>query len=279
MIDLDELIRAANDLDPLPGSATKLAALVADENSTMRQIEEVIQFDPALTAKLLRAANSAARGGVAAVTTAKAAVMRLGTGTVLSLCVGSAVQTRMQRAIPEYGLSEGELWRHSMAAALAAQAVKDYSKRPVPPESFTAALLHDIGKLVMSRFLSPDVMRILARAHREGGLTSMQAEREILGVHHGELGGLIAQHWKLPHTIMRGISYHHSPEEVDDPICYVVYLANQAALTIGTARDVNTPPPPSGELAGARAELGLSAENFDTLCAAVQKRMVDVSTH
>ena len=280
MIDLDAMIQAANDLDPLPASATRLAALVADENSSMRQLEEVIQFDPALTARLLRAANSAARGGVASVTSVKSAIMRLGTGTVLSLTVGSAVQSRMQRAIPEYGLSEGSLWKHSMGAALAAQAIKDFSRQQIPPESFTAALLHDIGKLVMARFLSADVLRLLHRAHAEGGLNSMQAERELLGVHHGELGGLIAQHWKLPETIVRGVSYHHSPEEIDDKICYVVYVANMAAATIGTSCEVHHEPPPHPEEhAAARSELGISTTDFDRLCATVERRMEDIASH
>jgi HD-like signal output (HDOD) protein len=205
--------------------------------------------------------------------------MRLGTGTVLSLTVGAAVQARMQRAVPEYGLHEGQLWRHSMAAALAAQAVKEYSRYNVPPESFAAALLHDIGKLVMSRFLSPNVLEMLRRANREGGLSTMQAERELLGVHHGELGGLVAQHWKLPESIVHGVSYHHAPEEIDEPVAYVVYLANQAARRLGTDGMGEGETVHPEEHAAARAQIGLSTEDFDRLCAAVEKRMKTVESH
>ena len=62
----------------------------------------------------------------------------------------------MQSAIPAYSLPEGALWRHSVAAAVAVDAMQSCQRTPVPSETFTAALLHDVGKLVMGRFMSPD---------------------------------------------------------------------------------------------------------------------------
>ena len=95
--------------------------------------------------------------------------MRLGRGTILSLAMASGVQSRMVGAIPQYGLSERALWSHSVAAAVAAEVVPKFCKVPVPPEAYAAALLHDIGKLVMSRFLSPEIMGFCERLTKRAG--------------------------------------------------------------------------------------------------------------
>lgn len=235
MIDLDSLVRAARDLEPLPASVGRLAALISDPRSEIKQVVDVVAFDQGLTARLLRMANSAMSASRRPVSTVREAVVRLGTGPVLSLTAGVHVKRRLKQAIPEYGLSEGDLWRHSVAAALAAESLPACVKVPVPAETFTAALLHDVGKLVLSRFLYPEVGELLTRAHREAGLTKLQAEVEILHTHHGELGGIIAGEWKLPETIVRGITYHHIPDSSRDTASDAVHIANvvaKAALAV-----------------------------------------------
>ena len=120
-----------------------------------------------------------------------------------------------------------------MASALAVEPIARRSRTPIPPESFTAALIHDIGKIVLARFLSPDQLRWLADARDLGGLSSLQAETEVLGVNHAGLGGRIAAQWKLPERLMNGVTFHHTPDEGNDVVCDVVYLANVAAKRIG----------------------------------------------
>jgi HD-like signal output (HDOD) protein len=86
----------------------------------------------------------------------------------------------------------------------------------------------------MARFLSPDILRILADAREKGGLSSLRAEAELLCVHHGELGGIIAQHWNLSDRIVTGIMYHHTPDLARDIVADVVHVANIAAKLAGT---------------------------------------------
>jgi len=119
-----------------------------------------------------------------------------------------------------------------VASALAVEPIARRARTPVPPECFTAALLHDIGKIVLARFLSPDELKWLAEARDLGG-SSLQAEMEVLGVNHAELGGQIAGHWKLPERLAAGITFHHTPDDGHDLVCDVVYLANIAAKRIG----------------------------------------------
>ena len=121
------------------------------------------------------------------------------------------------------------------------------ARRPCRRSRSRAALLHDIGKLVLVQFLEPDVLGYLGEAWARGDMTSVQAEIEILGFHHGELGGLIAQHWQLPARIVAAITHHHTPDEGHDVVCDVVCMANVVAKRIGVGyvaqpRELEVPP-------------------------------------
>lgn len=239
MIDLEPLTRSAQHIEALPASVTRLTALTRGDTWSLLEVEEIVRLDQALTMRLLRAANSAASASAVPISTVRDAIVRLGVRSLLSLAMAVGVQKRLAQALPEYGLSEGELWRHSVAAALATESIQSYCRAAVPPETYTAALLHDVGKLVMARFLSPDVLRVLARARQQGGLSSLKAECELLQVHHGELGGLIAQQWQLPDRLVTGIIHHHTPGLAHDVIADAVHVANVAAKIAGTGHSAN----------------------------------------
>lgn len=229
MIDLDRLIRQANHLEPLPATTTRLASLAADPDAGIRELVDIVSFDQALTARLLRFANSAAVGSREPVASVQTAIQRLGTGTVLTVAMGAAVRGPLTAAVPQYGLAEGELWRHSIASAMAIEALVRVARVSAPSAAFTAALLHDVGKLVLARFLDAEVLRVLHAARTEGGLSPLEAEVDVLSVHHAELGGLIAQHWKLPDAIVQGISKHHTADGNDDDVARLVRLADLIA--------------------------------------------------
>lgn len=228
MIDLQPLIASANQLKPLPETITRLVELLADEEVRIDDIEDVFSYDAALSARLLRQANSAAAGSNQKIGTISAAVIRLGLGNVLALAIAASTQDDLDGPIPEYGLGESDLWEHSQGARLAVDGLRKYGKVTVPPEAPTAALLHDVGKIVLARHLDPEILDLLRRASGDAAKISMAAEKEILQVHHGELGGLIAQHWQLPDVIVRGIIYHHDPDRCTETnhICHIVGLAN-----------------------------------------------------
>ena len=186
MIDATALVKAAQGLDPLPATVARLASLVVRPDWSLNEAAHLVEFDPALTGRLLRLANSAAMAGLSPVNTARDAIMRVGIGPALAFAAASGLRKELKRALPEYGLTDGQLWRHSVASALAVEPIARRARTPVPPECFTAALLHDIGKIVLARFLTPDQLRWLADARDFGGLSSLQAETEVLGVNHAD---------------------------------------------------------------------------------------------
>jgi HD-like signal output (HDOD) protein len=274
LIDLSGLIAKARDLEPLPASATRLAAVVARKEVDTQEVVSVVSLDQALTARLLRVANSVMSASLTPIKTVKQAVVRIGNATVLAIAVAGGVRRRMKESVPEYGMTEDSLWRHSVAAALATEEIKRRSVSPVPVEAFTAALLHDVGKLVLARFLAPEILTLVGRAQGEGGLTRLEAEAELLGVQHAELGGLIAQHWGLPEGIVGGVTYHHVPELGRSVVCDVVCVANEIAKGV---RFAPVPQPLRAEdHAPVFARLGITPELLPELCAAVSNRFLAV---
>ncbi len=144
----------------------------------------------------------------------------------------------------------------------------------MPPESFTAALLHDIGKLVFVQFLEPELLRFVGQARAQSDMETAEAEVEILGFHHGELGGVVAQHWQLPERIVKAISYHHTPDQGHDVVCDVVCLANVVAKRVG-AGFVAQPQ----ELVVPRdtlQRLQLSLRGVEKICSRVEDRLEGV---
>jgi HD-like signal output (HDOD) protein len=272
IIDMDAVMASALRLEPLPASVARLAALVADDNSEMRDIVEVISFDQALTGNLLRRANSASSASRNAIKTVHEAVVRLGAGTVLSLAMTSSVGPRMRVAIPEFGLAERDLWTHSVRATLAADVIKRAAKVPIASEVATAALLHDIGKLVLCRFLGPGILGLIAAAKEVDGLSQLDAERLLLEVNHGELGGLVAQHWRLPESIVHGIHYHHQPDQCGEPIAYAVHLANRISHELD-----EKPAGDSLSLETSLRELGIDPAKWATLVETTGERYEELS--
>lgn len=263
MIDIEKLIHSANAITPLPETVTRLMALLGKDNTNISDIEEVFSYDAALSARLLRQANSAASGSRNSIGTIPAAVVRLGFGSVFALAVSVSTKDELDTALPAYGMDESAMWQHAQAARLIVDGLRRFAKMPMPAETQTAALLHDVGKIVMARNLDPEVLKILKAASKNGQSIDIDAEREILEVHHGELGGLIAQHWQLPTIVVRGIWFHHEPDacpEEDRRVAHIVCIANWAAK-LATARKAGvecTIPPPTS-----MATLGVSEAQIE----------------
>ena len=267
------LLKAAHDLAPLPPAFVQLSALVSTGEYSPADVEAIVRLDAPLTGRLLQYANSAASPGYMRIGTVREAVMRVGVGPVLSIMAATTLRPELLRAVPAYGLSEGDLWRHSVATALACEVIAQKAPVSVPPDSFTASLLHDVGKIVIARFLDRNSQGQLAAARASGGQSSLQAENDILGAHHGEIGGLIGSHWNLPPRVVSSITHHHAPAVGDDVICDVVHVANVLAKRIGagyvaTASDLDADP-------DALERLGLATGRLPQLLDTVTQRLAE----
>ncbi|NTV53825.1 MAG: HDOD domain-containing protein, partial [Candidatus Firestonebacteria bacterium] len=146
-----------------------------------------------------------------------------------------------------------------------------FTDHPVSGAAFTAALVHDIGKLVLGRHLSPEVLHEIRRLIEEDKLTYIDAEFKVLGTDHAKVGGAVARHWQFPETLVRAIELHHNPDANPDPVLDAVHLSNLTAKLIGAglgSEQLNM-------LASSEAarRLGLSSAGLESLCAHVQAEL------
>lgn len=263
-INLSEILYQGRKLPAFPETTVRLAQVVSNKNFDVDDVVSCVKYDQSLTLKLLSAANSAAFAADERVSTVHEAVLRLGSSQVLTIAVSREVRSIYRVAFPAYGLEEGELWKHSVATALASEIASSYCDLPSSPEVFTTALLHDVGKLVLGRFIDPSIFRAISELRVSQSLSRIEAESRILGISHASLGGYIAENWNLPRSIVDGILYHHDPALDGKDICYLVFLANCVAHRILKA---SSPDPSACELPRAIAKhLGVSPKRLDKFC-------------
>jgi putative nucleotidyltransferase with HDIG domain len=104
---------------------------------------------------------------------------------------------------------------------------------PVRPEAVTAALLHDVGKVLLDEALDASHLARLRDAWTRQAQPRLDAERDVLGIDHAALGGLIVAHWGLPASVVDAVTRHHAPSESPTPTCDTVHLANGVAKLTG----------------------------------------------
>ncbi|AMY09929.1 Chemotaxis protein [Luteitalea pratensis] len=267
----ERLLRQADALEPLPATATRLVSLLCQSEWMLRDVEEVVRLDLALTARVLRFANSAWTAHLPAVSTVRDALMRIGVGTALSLAIAEGVRPRLLRPLPAFDLQPGRLWQHAVASALATEIVTRRARTPIPPETVTASLLHDVGKVVLDEAMDEATLSALRTAWTSGALSRIEAERQVLGMDHGELGGYIVRHWGLPERLAVAISHHHTPSATQSTICDVVHLSNGIAKLAGFGPLIaEIDGPIEGDVL---VRLSFSPADLHTFCSELTERM------
>jgi len=237
----------------------------------LRDVEEAVRLDLGLTARVLRFANSAWTAHLPSVSTVRDALMRIGVGTALSLAIAEGVRPRLLRPLPAFDLQPGRLWQHAVATALATEIVTRRARSPIPPETVTASLLHDVGKIVLDEAMDEATLGALRTAWTSGALSRIEAERHVLGMDHGELGGYVARHWGLPERVAAAITHHHTPSAARSTICDVVHLSNGIAKLAGFGPLIaEIDGPIEGDVL---ARLAFSPADLHTFCVELTERM------
>lgn len=241
---LQGLLKAGTQLPTLPTIVFQVHAVLDDDRKGAADVAAVIERDPALTTRLLRAANSAlyARGGDR-VASVYAAIQRIGLSQVRGLClVLSVVQAFGSK---KRALSHDSLWGHSGAVGATARYLWVGTRATgVPPEDvYVAGLLHDVGLLVMDQFF-PEEFDRLAGLRQEIELPLWQHEEDLLGMDHGEVGGLLLGSWSLPDGTVNAVTYHHRPADAPEKhrkVCEVVQAAELLCSEAGWGLADETP--------------------------------------
>jgi putative nucleotidyltransferase with HDIG domain len=228
-----KIVSAIKTFPGMPGTAVKLLALIDDPAMRVSQIERILRHDPGLTANVLRLANSAYFGIPSKVGSIRQAVILLGLKRLIQMVIAACVSAIMDKPVPGYDLSPGELWRHSIAVSVAAEGLVKELQVEAAEEIFTAALLHDVGKLVLGEFVNDDFKQIQTAVSQ--GISFEMAETIVLGINHAEIGARILTNWALPMEIVNAIQFHHAPQRAayNSTMLDIVHVANFMSLMIG----------------------------------------------
>jgi len=227
------ILKSIQALPPFPVTIRKVMALAGDPDSSLTELAAVIRLDQAITANILRICNSAYFGLRRPVDNVGDAILHMGKKNVLRAVMAAGL-SRYFRTARGYDVKGGDLWEHAVAVALMAQICAARVSHPDDPRLFTAGVLHDIGKMVMGEFVHEAWQRIEELTERRQ-YSFLEAEEEVLGVNHAELGGEIALLWKFPDEILKAIAFHHRPDLLadGDTVPWIVYLSNQVCHVMG----------------------------------------------
>ncbi|MEA3287215.1 MAG: HDOD domain-containing protein [Candidatus Marinimicrobia bacterium] len=236
----DQIIDQLGSIPAMPVVVDKLRQLLADPDVDFRELADVLKYDPGMTANLLRLANSAYFGFRTQADNIRQCVSRLGTKRMGELVMTAAVGPVMQGQIKGYDLPAGELWKHSIAVAIGTEQLAGLLGLQIPEDAFTAGLLHDIGKIIMGTFIEVDTGPILELVE-EQGVTFDEAERQVLGIDHAEIGALLFEKWNFPSAIINTARWHHAPQNfgAESLVLNLVHIADSVSMMsgIGTGQD------------------------------------------
>lgn len=225
---IDDLIAEADDLRPLPEIARCLLAIAEDDDFSLQDLAIVVGADQALSAKILRIANSPFHRHARQVGTVRDAVVLLGFRTVRSAALAACV-TQSTPARTNY-LDYTDFWRFSVAVGLLAEMIAGRD-REVREMAFTAGVLHSLGRLALDQSAPAALARAVETA-RENGLSLTEAERTILGFSEEQLGGALALHWGYPPDLVEAIALDDlSESQSAGPLAAVVRQARRIALS------------------------------------------------
>lgn len=231
---LEYIVNKVDDMKALPEIINKLIALTDDPDSTVQDMEKVILQDQVLTTKILRLANSAYYGYARKISTVSQATILLGFQAIKGIALASTVRTYLMDELRGYSLDKNELWSQSQTCAIISRFIAKSIKYSNPEEAYIAGLLRDIGKTVLNQHMEKEYMEVLSKME-ENKISFLDAEKEVLGFGHTEIGEKIAEKWDFPKALVEAICYHHTPElaNINPLLVSIVHVADAITMMMG----------------------------------------------
>lgn len=222
---VNKALTSIGDIATLPEVTIKIIEIVEDPKSTARDLHEVIKNDPALSAKVLKVVNSAFYGLPGQVASVDRAIILLGLSAVKNIAIAASIARLFKgRRISEH-FSAADLWRHSVAVAVAAHDIAKALPHPaMVDEIFAAGMIHDLGTMVERQAFPDQFAEIINRCVEDPELDFLDCERQMLGADHQAFGVGLTTKWKFPRHLRAAVGFHHNPEALS------VELRNMAML-------------------------------------------------
>ncbi len=233
MITLDNIIDKIEYLPPFPGTISKVLQMMKEPKTRPEEIADVIKYDQAIATNVLRLCNSSYFGLRRTISNLKEAVVYIGLKNLKEIVVISGTQKYFDKENPGYETKKGELWIHALAVSIIAGNIGTKIDLEQKDELFIAALLHDIGKLVLNEYVLESSTEISQKIETDG-MTFLEAEKAVVGLNHAEIGAKVLEIWKFPAEIISAVNKHHSAYEVNDTdLDNIVRIADNLSMMMG----------------------------------------------
>ncbi|MGV1099897.1 HDOD domain-containing protein [Thiovibrio sp. JS02] len=231
---LEEILSLVKHVPPFPKVAQRVSEMLNDPEVGAADLAEVIQYDQVITANVLKICNAAYFGLPRKVASLDEALVVVGNATLKDIIITSSSARYYKGAAGEgYKLEQGDLWKHSVATGIMAKELVKHVKDVDQGSAYTAGLLHDIGKRFLSSFVADEFKKIMMKVVKDG-CSFVEAEKELLGASHAELGGMILRQWEFPREMELAVQQHHDPDALEkEPLTAVVALANALVISMG----------------------------------------------
>jgi HD-like signal output (HDOD) protein len=245
---IESVIEAVDHLKPVSDIAGKVLSLLDDPDCGVSDLSDIIRHEPALTANLLKLANSAYYGLPGKINDAKQAVVYLGMSQVVDLVLLVSCSGHFSGAHEGYGLEAGDLWKGAVSGAIMASDLARIKGLKQCSLIFTGALLRDIGKVVLDQHTHSAGEKIMHRVVTQS-ITFAEAERQVLGFDHIQVGAMVADKWHFPDSLQCIIKYYHTPLKAKG--CFseasIVHLADAMCRKMEIGLGVDSPSYPEDE--------------------------------
>ena len=220
-------------LPVFPKIVHKAMSVLDDPQKNISDVADIIKLDNGLVANILKLTNSAMFGLSQQVSDLETALALLGQNRIREVLIASAAMPYLSRDLHGYEMSPQDLCYHSIGCAMISEVVSQRLGFPHSSELFTAAILHDVGKIVLDIYVGPRLMEVLDRSRRQES-DFATAEWEVIGTDHAVAGSSILQQWEFPRDICRAVRAHHDPDlYIQNRLSAMLAFCNIIAIQLG----------------------------------------------
>ncbi|MBW2108710.1 MAG: HDOD domain-containing protein [Deltaproteobacteria bacterium] len=224
-----------SEISSIKSVVSEIVRVINDPRSNAMDLKEVIEIDPPLTARVLKAANSAYYAPPKRIDDIRHAILWIGSDALKELALSQKVCQVFEKSVSFDGYSRTGLWTHSLAAALFAKALYRREFAEAGENAYAAGLLHDIGVVIEDQFLQ-DAFRVIIRKAKKENKELTEIEVAILGYSHADIGGALSEYWNFPEELVAAIRHHHDPAGADElfsRMASTLYLADYVCTQKG----------------------------------------------
>lgn len=238
---LEKVINNIEALPAMPPLVQKLETMISDPDVDVNLLSKELSMDPALTASLIRLSNSAYYGPSRKIRSVTEAIMTLGLAKVRDIVLVVAANGIIKVNLDSFRLSSGEVWDHSLLVAEVASLISSDDQISVRPDiAFTAGLLHDVGKILISQFFHCEYKSIQLAMRDNPDRDFLALEEEHLGFTHSEAGARLLEVWNFPEELVEAVRHTYMPQKatLNPELSSLVHIANAIVLSAGVGIDI-----------------------------------------